>query len=187
LEEAIGPNTQNALNEAAESVSKLKDKTEENTEALNESTESKPEQLTNNGGTVMVSKAVASPSSTESSSSSSSNTEVAKNETEGVQAQKSTNEQVEKMNNKLDVLIQKFSEYIEKISDENNNKKVSEMSAAINRAFGFDSESGESQKVIKVAFVDGNNINPVDTTGLFNVNGGLISSTKYLEQHGYIK
>ena len=183
LEEAIGPNTQNALNEAAESVSKLKDKTEENTEALNESTESKPEQLTNNGGTVMVSKAVASPSSTESSSSSSSNTEVAKNETEGVQAQKSTNEQVEKMNNKLDVLIQKFSEYIEKISDENNNKKVSEMSAAINRAFGFDSESGESQKVIKVAFVDGNNINPVDTTGLFNGSGGLISSTEYLLSH----
>lgn len=120
ISDAFGPNTQNALDEAANAVSNLCEKTEENTEETKKSNENKKEQLqVGKNGRVTVTKAQhkeEEKKEEKTKEETNSSQAVANNTNKNAQtaAIKETNNELSDIKNLMRQLMDKFSEIIEK-------------------------------------------------------------------------
>lgn len=131
ISEAFGPKTQKALNEAADSVSHLGEKTEENTEETKKSNENKKEQLQiGKNGRVTVTKAQHKEEEKEEKKTEETNSSqaVANNTNKNAQtaAIKETNNELSDIKNLISQFMNKLSEIIEK-----NNNNGMEMARAV--------------------------------------------------------
>lgn len=132
ISDAFGPNTQNALDEAANAVSNLGEKTEENTEETKKSNENKKEQLqVGKNGRVTVTKAQhkeEEKKEEKTKEETNSSQAVANNTNKNAQtaAIKETNNELSDIKNLMSRLMDKFSEIIEK-----NKNSTMEMAKAV--------------------------------------------------------
>ena len=132
ISDAFGPDTQNALDEAADAVSHLGEKTEENTEETKKSNENKKEQLqVGKNGRVTVTKAQhkeEEKKEEKTKEETNSSQAVANNTNKNAQtaAIKETNNELSDIKNLMSRLMDKFSEIIEK-----NKNSTMEMAKAV--------------------------------------------------------
>jgi hypothetical protein len=165
ISEAFGPNTQNALNEAANSVKNLGEKTEENTEETKKSNENKKEQLqVGKNGRVTVTKAQHKEEEKEEKKTeeeTNSSQAVANNTNKNAQtaAIKETNNELSDIKNLMSQFINKLSEIIEK---SNNNSM--EMARAVEIGCKQAYQDGVP---VKVKEMPSSNLKRTDSSGYF--------------------